>query len=341
MPVATEAEIRQRADAGDAAAQTGLAIHLDRRGDHREALDWLRRAADAGHAPARYLLGARLIVGRAAPFEPTEGASLVSAAARQGVPEALALMSLLATLSGDWTSAMRLMREAAARGHALARGQLALLEDPAIFDAGAWQELPANRWLSESPRIGVLEGFLPQAFCDWIVARARPKLEGARVKDPVKGTQQAEYRSNSGAGFSLLESDLILQRVNARAAQAAGLPLANQEPANVLHYLPGEEYRPHFDFITRSELNESELRACGQRAATVLVYLNDDYEGGETDFPELGLRFKARAGDALLFHNLTPAGEPDSRTLHAGLPPARGEKWLYSKWIRQRPYPLM
>lgn len=341
MPVVTEAEIRQRADAGDAAAQTGLAIHLDRRGDHRQALDWLRRAANAGHAQARYLLGARLIVGRAAPFEPTEGASLVSAAARQGVPEALALMSLLATLSGDWTSAMRLMQEAAARGHALARGQLALLEDAAIFDAGAWQELPATRWLSESPRIGVLEGFLPQAFCDWIVARARPKLEAARVKDPVQGTQQAEYRSNSGAGFSLLESDLVLQRVNARAAQAVGLPLANQEPTNVLHYLPGEEYRPHFDFITRSELNEAELRACGQRAATVLVYLNDDYEGGETDFPELGLRFKARAGDALLFHNLTPEGEPDPRTLHAGLPPARGEKWLYSKWIRQRPYPLL
>jgi len=341
MAVVSETEVRSRADAGDAAAQTGLAIHLDRRGDHREALAWLRRAASAGHAPARYLLGARLIVGRAAPFEPTEGASLVSAAARQGVPEALALMSLLATLSADWTSAMRLMKEAAARGHALAREQLALLEDPARFDAGTWEALPAARWLSESPRIGVLEGFLPQAFCEWIVGRAKPKLEAARVKDPLHGAQQADYRSNSGAGFSLLESDLVLQRVSARVAQAAELPLANQEPLNVLHYLPGEEYRPHFDFITRSELNEAELKACGQRAATLLVYLNDDYEGGETEFPELGLRFKARAGDALLFFNLTAGGEPDPRTLHAGLPPVRGEKWLYSKWIRERPYPLL
>ncbi|HEU0224402.1 MAG TPA: 2OG-Fe(II) oxygenase [Steroidobacteraceae bacterium] len=263
------------------------------------------------------------------------------AAARQGLPEAITLMSLLATLSGDWISAMRLMREAAARGHALARGQLALLEDPARFDAGRWEMAPAIRWLSDSPRIGVLDGFLPQPLCDWIIARARPKLEAARVKDPVQGGRQAQYRSNSGAGFSLLESDLVLQRVNARAALAAGLPLANQEPTNVLHYLPGEEYRPHFDFITRSELNEAELRACGQRAATVLVYLNGDYEGGETEFPELGLRVRARAGDALLFHNLTPDGEPDSRTLHAGLPPVRGEKWLYSKWIRQRPYPLL
>lgn len=333
--------MRQRAESGDAAAQTGLAVHLDRTGDHAAALQWLRKAAEAGYAIAQHLLGARLIVGRAAPYDPKEGAGLVLAAARQGLPEALALMALLATLSGDWPSATRLMKEAAARGHALARAQLALLEDPARFDAAAWQPPPAIRWLAESPRVGVLEGFLPQALCDWVVARARPKLEAARVKDPLRGGRVAEYRSNSGAGFSLLDSDLVLQRVNARVAEAAGLPLGNQEPANVLHYQPGEEYLPHHDFITRSELNEAEVRACGQRAVTVLVYLNDDYEAGETDFPELGLRFKARAGDALLFHNLTPEGEPDPRTLHAGRPPTRGEKWLYSKWIRQRPYPLL
>ncbi|MBX3703807.1 MAG: 2OG-Fe(II) oxygenase [Steroidobacteraceae bacterium] len=337
----TETEARVRAESGDAAAQLALAVHLDRQGEHLQALDWLRRAAQAGHAPAQYFLGARLIVGRAAPVEPTQGAALVSEAARQGMPEALALMALLATLSGDWNSAMRLMRDAAARGHPLAREQLALLEGPSGPAAEAWQALPQTHWLSESPRIGVIEAFLARPVCDWIVARARPKLEAVRVKDPLRGAQKAEYRSNSGAGFSLLESDLVLQRVNARVALAAGLPLANQEPANVLHYLPGEEYRPHHDFVTRSAQNEAELRACGQRAATLLVYLNDDCAGGETEFPELGLRYRGRAGDALLFYNLTPEGEPDPRTLHAGLPPASGEKWLYSKWIRQRPYPLL
>jgi hypothetical protein len=282
-----------------------------------------------------------MIVGRAAPYDPTGGAAQVLAAARQGQPEALALMSLLATLSGDWHSAMRLMREAAARGLGRAHEQLSLLEDPARFEAAAWEASPRTKWLAEAPRIGVIEGLLPRALCDWIVARARPKLEAARVKDPVQGAQQAGYRSNSGAGFSLLESDLVLQRVNARIAIASGLPLGNQEPTNVLHYLPGEEYRPHHDFITRSARNEAELAACGQRAVTALVYLNEGYEGGETDFPELGLQFKGRAGDALLFWNLTAEGEPDPRTLHAGLAPASGEKWLYSKWIRQRPYPLL
>jgi hypothetical protein len=339
--LASEEELAQRAQSGEAAGQTALAIRLDARGAHAEALGWLHKAAAQGHPPAQYMLGARLIVGRAAPVRPTEGAALVSAAARQGQPEALALMALLATFSNDWNSALRLMTDAAGRGHALARGQTALLRDPDRFDTGHWQTPGPPRWQSESPRIGVCEGFLPAAFCDWIVERAKPKLEAARVKDPERGAQQAGYRSNSGAGFSLLESDLVLQLVNARVAAATGLPLANQEPTNVLHYLPGEEYRPHHDFITRSPQNEPELRTSGQRAVTALVYLNEDYEGGETDFPELAWKYRGRKGDALLFWNLTPQGEPEPRTLHAGLPPSSGEKWLYSKWIRQKPFPLV
>jgi prolyl 4-hydroxylase len=68
----------------------------------------------------------------------------------------------------------------------------------------------------------------------------------------------------------------------------------------------------------------------------VLIYLNDEYTGGETDFPVLGWRYRGSPGDALAFRNVTAAGLPDVRTLHAGRPPAGGEKWLLSKWIRDR-----
>ena len=75
----------------------------------------------------------------------------------------------------------------------------------------------------------------------------------------------------------------------------------------------------------------------GQRVLTALVYLNDDYEGGETDFPVLGAHWKGRKGEALLFWNVAPDGALDERTLHAGLPVTRGEKWMLSQWIRGRP----
>ena len=67
-----------------------------------------------------------------------------------------------------------------------------------------------------------------------------------------------------------------------------------------------------------------------------MVYLSEDFEGGETDFPELGFRYRGEKGDALLFWNVTPDGLPDAKTLHAGLAPTRGEKWLLSQWMRRR-----
>lgn len=342
MTPATESQLRQQAETGNPHAQLKLSVLLDQRGQHGDALRWLEKAALSGSAHAQHLLGARLLVGRAAPYDPSEGARWVSTAARQGLPRAIALMAVLALVSGDWAAAAKLMSDAAQRGDASAREQMALLGDPASFDWDRWRNLPEPAWQFESPRIGVFRGFLPEAFCGWLIRRARPRLEAVRVKDPMHGGgMHADYRSNEGAGFGLLDSDLIIQMINLRIADVTAEALENQEPTNVLRYRPGEEYRPHHDYISASTRHEQELRLAGQRTTTFLVYLNDDYEGGETSFPELGWRFKGRRGDALVFRNTTVDGEPEPRSLHAGLPPVSGEKWLLSKWIRARPYPLI
>jgi hypothetical protein len=70
--------------------------------------------------------------------------------------------------------------------------------------------------------------------------------------------------------------------------------------------------------------------------ATFLIYLNDAFDGGETEFPKLGLKHRGRAGSALYFANLGADGAGDPRTLHAGRAPVRGEKWLFSQWVRNR-----
>lgn len=75
----------------------------------------------------------------------------------------------------------------------------------------------------------------------------------------------------------------------------------------------------------------------GQRILTFLLYLNDDFEGGETEFPLAGIRHKGKKGDALFFWNVHPDGRLDRQTLHAGLPPGIGEKWLLSQWVRNKP----
>lgn len=341
--VTTEAELlQQRAENGDSDAQMTLAILLDNRGMHDHAINWLRAASNNGYTPAQFVLGARLVVGRAAPYEPEEGAKWISTAAQSGMPEALALMSVLAAMADQWNEAVNLAKDAAKAGDARCGEMVTLLGDLNKFNPRQWDTPYDIKFKHKSPRVGVIENFIPASFCAWMIKRAKPKLETVRVKDPNQGRGiHADYRTNSGAGFSLIETDLIMQMVNARVAGATEIPVSNQEPLNILHYKPGEEYKAHYDFITASDKNAMELQTVGQRACTVLIYLNDDYDGGETDFPSLKWKFKGKAGDALVFWNLDDKGQPEKKTLHAGLPVKKGEKWLYSKWIRANPYPLI
>ena len=68
------------------------------------------------------------------------------------------------------------------------------------------------------------------------------------------------------------------------------------------------------------------------------MYLNDVEAGGETEFPLAGVRIAPVAGRAVVFDNLLADGRPDPESLHAGLPVARGEKWLATLWLRERRY---
>lgn len=303
-------------------------------------LSELKRRADSGDAEAQYALGARLLVGRDAPYAPPEAAAQLQRAAQQGHNGALCLMATWRARLSDWPSATWCLQRAQENGDVFAGRQLELLQavDPKIWG------LPASTdWRLKSPRIGVVEGFLPAAACEWIIERARPRLRGVHVNNPESGGSVAvEYRSNSGAGFSLTDSDVVLELVNVRIAATINMSVSNQEPTNVLHYETGEEYRPHFDFIDPGVAQFGrELMAFGQRTTTFLVYLNGDFDGGETDFPRLQWKFKGATGDALVFGNVDAQGQPERQTLHAGLAPTRGEKWLLSKWVRDQPLPLI
>jgi prolyl 4-hydroxylase len=356
--------LRQRAMNGDGDAQMALARVFDHEGQHGVALQWLQRAADGGHLPSLTALGARLLMGRGAPQMPSQGAQMLRIAADEGDAGACAIMAVLCasgqTQAQSWSAALDYLFRAAEMGDWRARQQIALLvSDPflgqrllepgegrpwiqarAAIDLGAWLRPPAPKVASEGPRIVVFEKFLPPAICAWLVEMARPRLTAARVYDGQGQRRTDSYRTNSGMGFALLETDVVLQIVQARIAAATGIPAVHQEPTNILHYATGEEYRPHFDFTDPEAPQFAELvRREGQRVGTFLIYLNEDFEGGETDFPRAGLRYRGRTGDAIFFLNVEKSGAVDKRTLHAGLPPTRGEKWLFSKWMRDRPRP--
>ena len=83
-------------------------------------------------------------------------------------------------------------------------------------------------------------------------------------------------------------------RFNIESPPRSGCRSHNLEGPTVLHYAAGQEITNHFDFLNTEMPNyEDELSRRGQRVITFLIYLNDDYGGGETEFPELGVRHKA------------------------------------------------
>jgi prolyl 4-hydroxylase len=138
--------------------------------------------------------------------------------------------------------------------------------------------------------------------------------------------------------FNLLDTDFVCALVQARMAACLGLPFRHLEPAAVLHYDEGEEITEHYDFVDPDVPNyEQEIARKGQRIVTFLLYLNDDYASGETDFPRLGVSHKGRMGEALFFVNALQDGSADLRTVHAGRQPRNGEKWIVSQFVRNRP----
>jgi prolyl 4-hydroxylase len=78
------------------------------------------------------------------------------------------------------------------------------------------------------------------------------------------------------------------------------------------------------------------LQQKGQRLATFITYLSEVEEGGETIFPKIDLKVKPHKGDGLLFYNLHSDGTVDELALHGGLPVIKGEKWIVTKWIREK-----
>lgn len=236
----------------------------------------------------------------------------------------------------DWSEALRRLRQAAASGHTLAKATCDFLG--AEPDVQAWISPPAPTELSASPHVLTIDGFIDEATCAWIRDRAEPYLEKAKVFDPETGEGQVKWsRTNSAASFALLDCDLVMLLVRQRIARATGLPVAGLEPFHVLHYAPGEAFTPHYDWLDPSKAgHQADLEEFGQRVATFLVYLNEDFEGGETQMEAAGVRHRGKTGDALFWANVRPDGRIDLATMHAGLPPTSGEKWVYSQWLRNR-----
>jgi prolyl 4-hydroxylase len=315
-------------------------------------LDALRAASDAGDAAARRELGQRLLIGDRAPLDHAEALKLIRSAMDAGDAAATAQMATLTATGGlvakDIEGALDLLGLAARRGSASARSQLLLLTGgepdaggadvdwPALrrrVDLSGWREAPSRRPLCEAPRVRVAEAFLGPTLCRWLIGLSHGRLKPALMFDGKKARFSAA-RNNSDFPFDIVSADVIVALVRERVAALTRLPIFAMEPPQIFHYATGQEIKPHFDHVRAADRDGYQ----GERIATFILYLNDDYEGGDLEFPKVGLKYRGRAGDAVYFANVDPAGRPDPLSLHGGLPVTAGEKYVLSQWIQDRPF---
>ncbi|MGY2490128.1 2OG-Fe(II) oxygenase [Cupriavidus sp. CP313] len=257
--------------------------------------------------------------------------ALVLSMLRSGYDDAFARRAVAAAFAQDADGAAP-ARPARARPAAAAG-------TPAVYAAdGGDRQVPILFRLA-SPQIQLFQQLLTDDECDALVALSRGRLARSPVVNPDTGDENLiDARTSMGAMFQVAEHALIA-RIEARIAAVTGVPAEHGEGLQILNYKPGGEYQPHFDYFNPQRPGEArQLSVGGQRIATLVIYLNTPEAGGATAFPRVGLEVAPVKGNAVYFSYLLPDGKLDERTLHAGLPVASGEKWIATKWLRERPY---
>ena len=185
-------------------------------------------------------------------------------------------------------------------------------------------------------RVYEFDNLLTESECDQIIKIAKPKITKSAVLSREK------FHPGRTSSHVFLPSNIpLLQKIDNMVYGYLGIPIENYENLQVVNYKSTEKYDAHYDACDPSEeICQDDIKnRGGLRYATFIIYLNDNFTGGETDFPKRNFKAQPKIGKAVLFFNLNDdnTGRRD-KSFHAGLPPNTGEKWMCNKWIRMNPH---
>ncbi|HDX9588053.1 TPA: 2OG-Fe(II) oxygenase [Bacillus pseudomycoides] len=178
----------------------------------------------------------------------------------------------------------------------------------------------------EEPLIVVLANVLSNEECETLIEMSKNKMKRSKIGVSRKIN---DIRTSSG---TFLEENEAVTRIESRIASIMNVPFEHGEGLHILKYTVGQEYKAHYDFFT-----ESSAAANNNRISTLVMYLNDVEEGGETFFSKLNLSVSPKKGMAVYFEYFYQDEALNKLTLHGGAPVIKGEKWVATQWMRRRP----
>ncbi|MDM0000785.1 2OG-Fe(II) oxygenase [Variovorax sp. J22P240] len=187
------------------------------------------------------------------------------------------------------------------------------------------------------PRVIVFGDLVSDDECEALIAAARLRLARSLTVETQTGGEALNVDRTSDGMFFERGENAVVARLEQRIAALLQWPLEFGEGLQILRYSPGAQYRPHFDYFDPGEPGTPTiLRRGGQRVATLVMYLQEPEQGGGTTFPDVGLEVAPKRGTGVFFSYDRP--EPATRTLHGGAPVLAGEKWVATKWLREREF---
>ena len=179
----------------------------------------------------------------------------------------------------------------------------------------------------EEPLIVILGNVLSNEECDELIRLSKDKMQRSKIG----ATREVnELRTSSSMFFQESENEIIT-RVEKRISSIMNIPIEHGEGIQILKYTPGQEYKAHYDFFSSTS-----KAANNNRISTLVMYLNDVEQGGETFFPKLNFSVTPQKGMAVYFEYFYNDKNVNDLTLHGGAPVITGEKWVATQWMRKQ-----
>jgi len=184
----------------------------------------------------------------------------------------------------------------------------------------------------DKAQLYTVDDFLSAGECDEIVALILAQLRPTTISTPPGGEYDTAFRTSRTCDLS--DKIPAVARLDTKISEAIGFARSMAEPTQGQHYEIGQVFKTHTDFFKPYELENYVMGNLGQRTWTFMIYLNDPEGGGETEFPDLGMKVSPKRGRAVVWNNLHASGEGNDATRHQSLPVTAGTKTIITKWFR-------
>lgn len=198
------------------------------------------------------------------------------------------------------------------------------------------KERTQQQFKSNDIQLFSINEVLPQKLCEQLIIRAKRFFSPSKVVGQ-KYQQAPIGRTSSTALVRDIAPDAD-RKIQMAIGELMGIDNKYCEPLQIQRYEAGEEYQRHSDWFDKESPGFAEsIGDQGQRTWTCLLYLNDDFTGGQTEFTSIKQKITPKTGKACVWNNLLQTGDVNNNTWHRGMPVKKGIKYILTAWFRARP----